>query len=60
MVKGKKNHKDLRILQRGGKEPGIAVNAGLGMGLTAYQAEMHARESPEYSLGKGEGRDLPD
>ena len=25
------------------------------MGVTAYQAEMHARKALEYSLGKGEG-----
>ena len=31
----------------------MVVNAGLGMGLTAYQAEMHARKALEYSLGKG-------
>ena len=55
VVKGKKNHKDLRILQREGKNLGLVVNAGLGMGLTAYQAEMHARKALEYSLGKGEG-----
>lgn len=55
VVKGKKNHKDLRELQDQAKTMGLVVNAGLGTGITAYQAEMHARKALEYSLGKGDG-----
>ena len=33
----------------------MVVNAGLGMGLTAYQAEMHARKAPGIFSWQGEG-----
>lgn len=55
VVKGKKNHKDLRELQEQARSLGLVVNAGLGMGITAYQAEMHARKALEHTLGKGDG-----
>ena len=55
VVKGKKNHRDLYSLKEQGKSLGLVVNAGLGMGVTAYQAEMHARRALEHTLGKGEG-----
>lgn len=55
VVKGKKNYKDLNSLQKQAGNLGLVVNAGLGMGVTAYEAEMHARKALEHTLKKGSG-----
>lgn len=55
VVKGKKNYKDLSILLKKAKELSLVINAGLGMGITAYEAELHAKKALEYTLGKEKG-----
>lgn len=54
-VKGKKNHKSLKALQEQAKALGFVVNAGIGMGTTAFQAELSARKALEHSLKKLDG-----
>lgn len=55
VVKAKKNHKELKSLQDQAKDLGLTLNAGLGMGITAFQAELFARKALEHSLKKAGG-----
>ncbi|QDW73541.1 hypothetical protein FND36_05495 [Lachnospiraceae bacterium KGMB03038] len=48
---GEKKHQNkLLKLQQDVKANGIQMNAGIGMGNTAYRAEMNARDALAYSL----------
>lgn len=51
---GEKKHQNRILkLQQDVKENGIQMNAGIGMGMTAYRAEMNARDALRYSLKRG-------
>lgn len=49
-IKSKTNQHRLLQLQRQIREEGLCLNVGIGMGVTAHQAEMHARHALNYSL----------
>lgn len=50
VIKEKSNQNRILKLQNKIKERGIFLNAGIGMGVTSYKAEMNARQALDYTL----------
>lgn len=53
VLKGKQNQNRILKLQQKVRDRGIQLNVGIGMGLTAYKADMNARKALNYSLKRG-------